>query len=614
MKLSGHHGILLNIDLTDKKIKTTTIKETDMIHYLGGRGLGIKLLWDILKTPGMDPLSPENPLIFMPGLMSGFPIPSASRISIVTKSPCSSPHAQLESKMGHPSTLAYTNMGGFFGPEVKFAGYDGFIITGKSPHPVYIVIEDDRVEIKNATPYWGMQTDAFDKQFTQALGDSDFKTCYIGPAGENCVPFANILHTSSRAAGRGGAGCIMGSKNLKAIAVKGTKTPPVSDPDLLFKMAQDAREYFNGFSSGYLLKHVFRKKGTAFLIEKKNKSGSLTVKNFQEGSFEHADKIGFKAAEKKIWMRSSACYCCPLSCKKNGVVKKGKYKGIVHDGPEFETGTMFGANLLVSDLEGILKSISDGDNYGLDIISMGNIIGFLMEAYEKKMIDKKFLDGIDLTWGNVDAIRKIIRKTAMKEGVGEKTAQGVKYLSKIIGKNSNTFAIHVKGNELAAWNIHADPGKSICYATANRGACHQNGDNASIQNFRAMVDSLSICRFATDNGKKMAPGLDAATLSGLLKPVTGREWSSTELLLAGERIFNLEKLFNYREGFRRKDDMLPGRFFTDPLTVGPEKGKVINKIQFENDLSDYYINRGWDPITTRPGKSKLKELSLEKYN
>jgi aldehyde:ferredoxin oxidoreductase len=504
-------------------------------------------------------------------------------------------------------------MGGFFGPEIKFAGYDGIVITGKAPQPAYLVIEDSRVDIKNAAKYWGMKTDRFDKQFTRDLGDRDFKTCYIGPAGENRVPYANILHTASRAAGRGGAGCIMGCKNLKAIAIKGSKTPPAFNPDELFRKSKQAREYFNGFSTGYLLKHLFRKKGTAFLIERKSKSGTLAVKNFREGTFDQADKIGFEAAQSKIWMRSSACYCCPLACKKNGVVKKGKYKGIVHDGPEFETGTMFGANLLVSDLEGILKSITDGDDYGLDIISMGNVIGFLMEAYEKKLIDRQFLDGIDLTWGNVDAVRQIIRKTAYQEGVGKKAALGIKYLAKIIGQGSADFAIHVKGKELAAWNVHADPGKSICYATSNRGACHQNGDTVTIQNFRAMVDSLSICRFATDNGKTMAPGLDAETLAGILESTTGSPWSAEALLQAGERIFNLEKIFNYREGFRRDDDNLPDRFFKEPLTAGPEEGKVIDRVQFEKDLDAYYTERGWDPITSKPKRTKLKELSIDKY-
>jgi aldehyde:ferredoxin oxidoreductase len=612
-KINSNRGVLLHIDLTNNQVETMQVSENDIRLYLGGRGLGIKLLMDFLKKPGVDPFSPENPLIFLPGLMSGYPIPSASRVCIVTKSPCTSPRKGRDLPAKHTSTLTYTNMGGFFGPEIKFAGYDGIIITGQAPQPVCLVIEDDRVDIKSAEKYWGMITDRFDKQFTRDLCDWDFKTCYIGPAGENRVPFSNILHTASRAAGRGGAGCIMGVKNLKAIAIKGTRTPPVFDPDELFRRSERARQYFNGLSTGYLLKNIFRKKGTAFLIEKKSESGSLAVKNFREGTFAHADKIGFKAAQAKVWMRSSACYCCPLACKKNGVAIKGKYKGIVHDGPEFETGTMFGANLLVSDLEGILKSITDGDDYGVDIISMGNVIGFLMEAYEKKLIDRKFLDGIDLTWGNVEAVRQIIRKTALQEGVGQEAARGVKYLAEIIGQDSEEFAMHVKGKELAAWNIHADPAKSICYATSNRGACHQNGDTVAIQNFRAMVDSLNICRFATDNGKSMAPGLDSEVLAGLLEPITGTTWSAKDLVKAGERIFNLEKIFNYREGFRREDDNLPDRFFNEPLTVGPEKDKVIDRGQFEKELDAYYTERDWDPITSKPKGTKLKELSIDKY-
>jgi len=606
----GNCGVILEIDLSSRTVKKTPLKDDDIISFIGGRGLGMKLLWDRIKTPGLNPLSPENPLIFAPGLFSGFPIPSSSRTCIVTKSPVTSP---VRSSYRYSSTVTFTNIGGFFGPEIKFAGYDAIVITGKASFPVYIVIDNGRVEIRDASKFKGMGTDEFDRAFTEELGDRNYKTCYIGPAGENLVKHACILHTSARAAGRGGAGCVMGSKSLKAIAVKGSNMPLVSDPVEFMEEINDARGYFNGLSMGRFLKRIFRKKGTAFLIEKNNDKGKLVAKNYREGFFEHADKIGYKASEETVWLRSSACYCCPLSCKKNGTVKKGRFKGIVHDGPEYETGTMFGSNLLVSDLKGLLKAIFDTDDLGMDIITTGNIIGFLMEAYEKKLIDIDFLDGIDLKWGDIDAVRKMIKKISDKEGVGETASGGVKYLSELIGKESEKFAIHSKGMELAAWNVHADSPKTICYATSNRGACHQNGGNVKEQNFRALIDSLCICRFATDVGKTFRPGLGVETFSDLLRTITGKEWSQENLLKAGERIYNLEKLFNVREGFRRIDDSLPDRFFEEPLTKGPEKGAVIKRNEFEKELDRFYMERGWDPATSNPGPEKIQSLGLGGY-
>lgn len=271
---------------------------------------------------------------------------------------------------------------------------------------------------------------------------------------------------------------------------------------------------------------------------------------------------------------------------------------------------MFGANLMVSDLDGLMKAIFDGDDYGLDIISTGNIIGFLMESYEKGYIDKDFLDGIDLRWGNVNAILKMIEKIARKEGIGDLASKGVKAISKEIGKDSERFAIHVKGLELAAWNVHVDPPRGISYATSNRGACHHNGDDMDQQNFFAMMDCLGICSFATDRGLRRSPGLDKDDFANLLRAITGTEWTGDELMKAGERVFNLEKMFNYREGFRRDDDKLPERFFEEPLTIGSEKGALLNRQEFNQMLDKYYKKRGWDSKTTKPCKSKLENLGL----
>ncbi|MBU0971481.1 MAG: aldehyde ferredoxin oxidoreductase family protein [Proteobacteria bacterium] len=598
----GYHGIILNIDLSTGNVFKSQLQTEDIKNYIGGRGLGMKLLWDRIKSPGMDPLSGENPLIFLPGPFSGLPIPCASRTCVVTKSPCTSP---VESEYAHASTVSYSNFGGFFGPEIKFAGYDAVIISGRSAAPVYIRIEDDNVQIKDAAPYWGMGTDGFDKKFTSDLKDRQFCTCYIGPAGENLVRHASIIHTASRAAGRG-VGCVMGAKNLKAIAVKGTRMPEVADQTGLLDRITDARDHFTGLSRGRLLSYFLRKSGTTSQLEKKSGKGIMAVKNFREGTFPGVDKIGADAAKKDLWVRSYSCYCCPLACKKSGVVKDGPYKGVmVHDGPEYETGTMLGANLMISDLGGLMKLIYDGDDLGLDIISAGNVIGFLMEAREKGLIDLNFLDGIDLAWGNADAAIKMLEKIARRDGIGDPASKGVKALAETL-RGGSEFAMHVKGMELAAHNVHANPAMGLCYATSNKGGCHQNGNTAQEQNLRVVIDSVGICRFAC-----MPPvGLTPKTLATLLESITGIKRNEEELLRAGERGFNLEKVFNYREGFRRRDDTLPQRFFSEPLTIGPEKGAVLDRASFETQLSDYYRERGWDTQSSKPGKTRMSQLGL----
>ncbi len=593
----GYHGVILDIDLSSGKIEKAAVTPEDLEKFVGGRGLGMKILWDRLKKPGVDPLSAENPLMFMPGPFSGLPVPSASRTCVVTKSPITSP---VKADYPHASTVSYANMGGFFGPEIRFAGYDGIVITGKASGLCYVVIDDGKVEIRDAKKFKGMRTDTFDRAILAELGDRRFKTVYIGPAGENLVPYSSILHTSARAAGRGGVGCVMGSKNLKSVAVRGSGQPGVADHKRFLAALEKARLALKNSPFA----KAMAEQGTARGIVANSNAGTEAVRNYREGTFPEADKIGGDAARHDVWVRDIACYCCPLACKKSGITK-GKYGGVVHDGPEYETGVMLGSNLLISDMPGLLRAIYNLDDVGLDQISTGNVIGFLMEAYEKGLIDRKFLDGIDLKWGSVDATLAMIEKIAAREGVGDLAARGVKALSLQIGKSSDKFAIHVKGLELAAHNIQANPPRGLSYATAERGACHLSGDNTAEQNKRAMLDSIGMCLFPT-----FEPALEEPILS-LLSAITGREYDKAEFARTGERIFNLEKIFNYREGFRREDDRLPDRFFEDAFTIGPKKGSVLDRDQFDAVLTQYYKDRGWDPETTKPGESKIKELGLD---
>ncbi len=593
---NGYNGVILDIDLSSGRAEARPVSRKDTGKFLGGRGLGMKILRERIKKPGLDPLSPENPLLFMPGPFSGFPPPASSRTCVVTKSPHTSP---VRSEFPKASTVTYSNIGGFFGPEIRFAGYDGIVVTGRASSPAYVVIEDDRVEIRDAGRFWGMGTDEFDRAIIDELGDRGFRTCCIGRAGENLVEYACVISTAARAAGRGGAGCVMGSKNLKAIAVKGTGQPDVGDHRKFLTLLEDAREALQKAPST----EAWRKYGTARALALSSGNGTMAVKNYREGTFQEVDKIDAETSLRKVWVRSYACFCCPLACKKSGVSVKSPFAGLVHDGPEYETGTMLGANLMISDLEGMLKAVRVADDYGIDIISCGNTIGFMMEAYEKKLIDRKFLDGIDLTWGNVRATIEMIHKIAKREGIGELASHGVKRLSEEIGGESHKFAIHVKGQELAAWNVHADPGRAVCYATANRGACHLNGKSKEDQDLSAVMDSLGVCRFA-------AGGYGHPLLAEITGAITGREMTMEEYAQTGERIFNLEKMFNYREGFRRRDDSIPERFFEEPLTTGDKKGAVIGREEFRNMMDSYYSERGWDIDTTQPLKTTLVKLGL----
>lgn len=596
-QIFGYHGMLLEVDLSKGKTNPLPLSPEDAFNFVGGRGLGIKLLWDRLKKPGINALSPEIPLMFLPGPFSGFPIPASSRTCIVTKSPLTSP---LKSKYTHASTVSYANLGGFFGPEIKFTGYDGLIIVGKANSPVYLYIDNDKVEIRDARKFWGMKTNEFDQAIVKELGDRSFETCYIGPAGENLVRFASILHTSARAAGRGGVGCVMGSKNLKAIAIRGTKMPKVADHKGFISLLEEVRNSFKKYSG----LERWRRYGTAAALISSSDAGSQAVKNYREGTFLKIDKIGGVAAERNLWVKDTACYCCPLACHKVGVVRSGPYAGVYHDGPEYETGTMLGANLLVSDLNGLMKEIAEVDDYGLDQISTGNVIGLLMEAYEKGYIDQKFLDGIDLKWGDVKAILALIKKIAYREGIGKPASQGAKALASQIGGDSHKFAIHCKGQELAAWNVHVSLTQALCYATSNRGACHLNGHNPGSQNINAIEDSTGHCRFATG-------GFGKEGIISFLQAISGQTWSSDNYLKTGERIFNLEKCFNFREGFRRRDDVLPARFFEEPLTIGSKKGAVLNYEDFEKVMDNYYSERDWELRTTKPSREKLYSLGLD---
>ncbi|MBI4958260.1 MAG: aldehyde ferredoxin oxidoreductase family protein [Desulfovibrio sp.] len=600
-KLPGYCGAILEVDLTTGKMEKKPLNEADIKAFGGGRGLGAKMLYDRLP-PGADAMAPSNPLMFLTGAFSGFPVPCASRTCVVTKSPLTS---ALGSKYPKASTLGYSNMGGFFAPELKFAGYDGIVITGKASGPVYLVIDGDKVDIRDAKKFWGKGTDAVDKQLPVELGDRHYQTLYIGPAGEKLVRYASIMHTASRAAGRCGTGCIMGSKQLKAICVKGRGAPEAANREAFLKTYEESMKA--------MMTHPDfagrARYGTAAGITGNSDRGAEAVRNYREGTMEGIEAIGGVASEKQYWVRNYSCFACPIHCKKSGYVKDGPYKGVSHDGPEYESGSMLGANLLVKDLAGLLKTIYESDDYGVDFISAGNAIGFLMEAREKGHIDKKFLDNVDLKWGDVESVRTMLRKISYREGVGDLASRGVKALAKAVGKGSEFYAIHVKGQEFAGHNVQVQPPMGMSYATSNRGACHLSGRSIEQQDQRAALDSVGGCFFSA-GGPGAAAFMTNKHYADFMSSITGIDCSAEGFAKLGERVFNLEKMFNLREGFTRADDVLPERFYAEPLTVGPKAGAVLKKAEFAAFLDDFYKARGWDPATTKPSKEKLESLGL----
>lgn len=596
--MKGVNGKILIADLTAGTTSTRILSEQDYKLYLGGRGLGMKLLSEYLDVQGTDPLGPGNPLMFMPGLMCGYPFPSSSRSCMVTKSPITSP---IRPAQPYASTVSYSNMGGFIGPEIKFAGYDGIVVTGRSDKPVYLFVENDRVEIRDASRFSGMTSGIFDEAIIKEVGDRRFESAYIGPGAERGVLYGSVMNTGARSAGRGGTGCVMGSKQLKAIVVRGSNIMETADPALFKELLKTARLSFGADSES---KTNWRYGGTANALQYSSDRGSQAVKNFSEGTFSGIEKINAHAARSRVWKRDMACFSCQLACKKSGFAK-GAYGGVVNEGIEYETGTMLGANLLIDDLDGLHKMIEIADEYGIDIITLGNVLGFLMECYEKKLIDTEFLDGITLNWGSVDPCIAMIHKIGKMEGVGAEAAKGVRHLSELIGKNSAEFAIHVKGHELAAWNVQGyAKSMGISYTTANRGACHMTGGDINGQNLSTLRDSLGICSFAASWYK------NDLHFRHIIKAITGFDLTEEEFMETGERIFNLERWLNSREGFGRDDDALPERFFKDAYTTGPQKGVVLDRAEFSSVMDGYYKSRGWDLRTGIPENSTLGRLKI----
>ena len=601
--LHGYTGKILDVDLTSAIVSEAELDRSLAEGYMGGKGFGAKILYDQLP-PQCGPLSADNILVFATGPLTGTLAPSSGRFEVCTKSPATG--LWLDS-----------NCGGYFGPELKFAGYDMVIIRGKAEKPMLLVMDDNKFELKPAGDLWGVDAITTHHQIKGTFG-KDYKVACIGPAGEKGVLFAGII-SEYRALGRGGAGAVMGSKNLKAIAVRGNGSIPIFDPDVFMKTC---RESFNELANSPDTGGGRQKYGTNVILSLMNEVGLHPVRNFQKGKFEGAARVNEEAIEAH-YVRNKACFGCPIYCSKISEVKEGKYKGSFTEGPEYENVWSFGANCENVDVGAIIQAEYLCDYYGLDGITTGNVIGFLMECVEKGILTETDID-FPMTFGNDESIINAIHLIGKGEGPGKLWGQGVKKLAEQI-EGAQDLAMHVKGLELPAYDPRGSAGMALAYATSDRGGCHLRSwpigdellategrmDLVSLefkaelvktqQDLFCMINCSGMCLFATFavNLKQITP---------FLHSVTGLEVysSSEEVMKIGERVNNLVRLFNIREGLTRDLDTLPKRFFSEPLKEGPSRDRVVELDQL---MEEYYMVRGWDEDGV-PKEEKLKELGI----
>ena len=598
-------GRVLRVDLSEREAWVEELDWELVANYVGGRGLAAKLLYDALG-PGEDPLSPRNPLILATGPLTGTQAPACGRSVLAAKSPLT-------------NTIFDSNSGGLIGPELKRAGFDVVVIVGESDEPVFIYITDEGAEIRPAKHLWGRTTSETIRALKSELSEKARVAC-IGPAGENQALLANVICEPHRAFGRGGLGAVMGSKLLKAIAIKGKMRVEVANPYAFKKVCREIKEIL---ARNPITGDLLGRYGTGCLTTPVNKAGILPTRNFREGFFEEAEALTGEKLVVELGARRRACYGCPIGCARV-LVENGREIGA----PEYETMWAFGPQCGISDLMAIVKANELCNELGLDTISLGNAIGFLMECYERGLLAGRELGGLELSWGRADLLPKLVELTAKREGIGALLALGVKRMSEQI-EGSDAFAIHVRGLELPAYDPRGAKGMGLAYATSNRGGCHLRAYMVMsevlsmpryldpmkvegkaelvkrLQDVFAVLDSMVMCKF-TAFALFETLNYEPKWYARLLTTATGFYFDDEEFLRAGERIFNLERLFNVREGLGGQHDRLPARLVEEPMPSGPAEGHVV---ELDAMLQEYYAIRLWDPLG-RPTDRLLMKLGI----
>jgi aldehyde:ferredoxin oxidoreductase len=602
--MNGYGGYILRVDLTNGKWKKEPTPPEMARDWLGGRGFGAYLLYKEVPK-GADPLGPENKIFISTGPFSGLMIPGGGKCDWTTKSPLTGGYADA-------------SMGGHFTAEIKYAGLDTIILEGISPKPVYLFIDNDQIEIHDASDLWGKGTFEVEKEFKEKFGEA-YQVAVIGPGGENGVSYACVNHDYGRQAGRGGVGTVMGSKKVKAIVIHGTKSVPVANMDeyrkagmALFKACKDAEG----------LKEWTRY-GTTIVTSWCDEVGAMPTRNFSAGSFEGGKTLYGPVMREKIVITDKACFGCPCPCGKYSNVKK---YGKQVEGPEYETIGMLGSDLGISDIEDVAQANWLCDDLGIDTISAGGAVAWAMECYEKGILTQADTDGLDLKFGNVEAVFTLIEKIAKREGVGALLAEGTKRAAKKIGKGSEKFAIQVKGMEQSAYATHNATTMLLAYMTCDVGAHHNRSWAITydlqvgrekvvpekvariiwLQNFRPMFDVLGGCRL-----QWVELGIDRDLYVPALEGITGIHRSWQDLEKVGEQIWNLTRLYWAREndGFDREWDMPSPRFYEEAPTTGATKGQITSFEDVNKMLDMYYEQRGWN-YNGLPKSEKLESLGL----
>ncbi len=605
--LFGYAGHTVEINLTTGQVTKTPLPEDLARDYIGGRGFVARLLWERISR-GTDPFGPQNLLITATGPMSGHLVPASGKTHFGTKSPATGGYAD-------------SNMGGHFGPALKYAGYDVLILSGRASRPCYLFIEDETVELRPAEGLWGQGAITTEEELRKELGD-EFKIVTIGPAGENRVRFACISHDFGRQAGRTGVGAVLGSKNLKAIAVKGTGGLPVFDVDGLFGKGREAYEKVKakpGFAG-------WTPEGTAGITDWVNEVGAFPTRNFQTSFFPGYKNINGRAVVDRLKITDKGCFCCPTPCGKYGKAKTTLGEVYV-EGPEYESIAMLGGDCTLGSIEEVAYANYVCDELGLDTISAGGVAAWAMECFEQGILTEEQV-GRKIRFGDLESVVYLLEKMAAREGIGDLLAEGVMRASKELGQGSEDFAIHVKGLEWTGYESRNAPGMMLAYMTADIGAHHNRawalghdvaGSAASVhdlisaggskgklakasvsgkadrvielQHIRPLFDCLGICRL-----QYMELGFEVENYEELFFLVTGRKMSWPELLQVSERVWHLTRSFSVREieGFGRRSDYPPPRFFKEPVPDGPNKGHFLSKDELNTLLDEYYAARGWD--------------------
>lgn len=627
--LPGKHVEILTVDLTTGDISREKIEDRNFLKkYLGGRGISTHYLMKNLD-PQIDPYDAQAPIIFAPGALTGTVAPCSGRMSVLYKSPAT-------------GRFFKTNVGGHFGAQLKFAGYDILVVKGEAEKPVYIFIDDDNVEIRDASHIWGKDVRETNRIIREEEDDPEIQLACIGPAGENGIAYASIQVSIYNAAGRGGGGTLMGRKKVKAIAARGTKGIEVAHPEKFLETVSRLRNKMNSVSGVQPLSDY----GTSIGIESTNAIGAFPVNNFQKSSIEDVKYLtGPYLVEGGFLKRKISCYSCPVACHRFVTVDEGKHRGTYTGGPEYETLSALGGGCGSTDTAAILKAGELCNILGLDTISTGNSIQWLMECKQRGVVTGEDVDGLDLSWGNSDTVIELIKKIAYREGIGDLLAKGLRKASEEMGKDSYKWAIQANGLEQSRVETRAAFGYALAFAVSSRGPDHLNTEclaefggskegrelikritgseeyayphttdkRAEIvrwhEDIYAASDCLGICAFPTT----AQFWVDEQDLADLYYSSTGVEINGDEIMEAGRRVITMERCFNAMLGFTRKHDVLPHRLMNEELEDAKHE-TPINSVELLDFMKDqYYELHEWDVETGLPTKVGLGKLGLGEF-